>query len=83
MKGKCLNSTCLCDFGQILLCTIEREQVPIVNNVGTEKKKKYWRGLIQQRPPSHTQVTSNAIYFLLAIVSTRASLSPDLTKARH
>lgn len=77
--------TCLCDIGQILLCTVERKQVPIVNNVGTEKKNVpiHRRGLIQQRPPSHTQVSSNAIYFLLAFVSTRAGLSPDLTKARH
>lgn len=33
--------TCLCDFGQILRCTIKRKQVLIFNNVGTEKKKKY------------------------------------------
>lgn len=33
--------------------------------------------------PPPTFLTSNAIYFLLAFVSTRASLSPDLTKARH
>lgn len=75
---------CFCDTGQILLCTVERKHVPIVNNVKTKKKVPIDRqGLIQRRPPSQTQVTSNAIYFLLAFVSTRASLSPDLTKARH
>lgn len=70
--------TCLCDFGQILLCTVERKQVLIVNNIGREKKV-----LVRIDSVAATLPNTNAIYFLLAFVSTRASLSPDLTKAHR
>lgn len=68
MKGKCLNSTRLCDFGQILLCTVEREQVPIVNNVGTEKKKSTGEDWFSNgHPPTHKSLPMQFIFCLLLL----------------
>lgn len=51
---------------------------------GHKKKSGDSKAMIDSAvPPPPTLLTSNAIYFLLAFVSTRATLSPDLTKARH
>lgn len=68
--------TCLCDIGQIHICFVERKQVPIVNNAGTEKSTDSKAMIDSAVAPLPLSVTSNAIYFLLAFVSTRASLSP-------
>lgn len=86
IKGKCLISIHVSvTLDRFSVAPLKESKFWFLTMWGQKKKKVpiHRRRLIQRRPLSHTQVTSNAIYFLLAFVSTRAGLSPYLTKTRH
>lgn len=60
---------CLCDIGQILLCTVKRKQVLVVNNVGTKKKYRFTGkdGFSSEHPPTHKSLQMQFILCFLLL----------------